>query len=116
MYCEIPHNGFALPDAGHRIFFAEQFLRPGFVNVFTKFKFSGFTVRETSTVVGAADGPSGNDFRETCDILLRIAAVDAQRMQFQDLTRQVLVQSEFLVAAAPVRALAERRIRSDRSR
>src|SRR5688572_3508090 len=60
----------------------------------------------------AADRPPGENFRELLHILLRVAAVDAERVQLEQLAGVVLVEAALLAAAGPgARAL---RARSDR--
>src|SRR5947209_7108026 len=48
---------------------------------------------EFSTLLRFLDGPPREDFRQFGYILLRVAAVNAQRMEFHDLSRIVFVQS-----------------------
>ena len=61
----------------------------------------------------SADGPAGQHLRELLDVLLRVAAVDAERVQLEQLARVVLVQSARGAAAAAARARG--RASSDRS-
>ncbi len=48
----------------------------------------------------AADRPARQHFREFRDVGLRVAAVDAERVQLQDLAREILVQAELAAAVA----------------
>ena len=64
-----------------------------------------------------AERPAGQRLRERRDVLLRIAAVDAERVQLENLAREVLVDAELAIARcrAPAAALRELRARADRS-
>ena len=59
----------------------------------------------------AADGPAGQDLRELLHVLLRVAAVDAERVQLEQLARVVLVQARAAgrCPRPPTRAPRERR-------
>ncbi len=59
----------------------------------------------------------GQRARESRDVLLRVAAVDAERVQLENFARQVLVDAELAIAGrrAPVATLRELRARPDRS-
>ena len=59
------------------------------------------------TVPWRADGPAGENFRETGDVFLRVSAIDANGMQFENLTRKVFVQPA-PAAAATARIGADR--------
>jgi hypothetical protein len=56
--------------------------------------------------LAAADRPSGDDLREGRDIVLGVAAVDAQGVQFENFARQVFIDAElalgFLRAVRPL--------------
>ena len=52
-------------------------------------------------------GPAGDDARQRGDVVLRIAAADAERMQLHDLAREIFVQ-------AAVAVLPGARIRPER--
>ena len=62
-----------------------------------------------SAATETADGPAGEDLRELLHVLLRVAAVDAERVQLEQLARVVLVQPALRPAAA-ARALAPREL------
>ena len=49
--------------------------------------------------VGFVDGPSGKDFGDFGDVALRVAAVDAEGVQFQQLAAVVFVQAACSVCA-----------------
>src|SRR5215510_2952426 len=60
----------------------------------------------------AADRPARKDLGEGCDVRLRIAAVDSQRVQLEDLARQVLVDPDFALRfVVPARELRDLRVR-----
>src|SRR5580765_6090229 len=46
---------------------------------------------EVSTLLGALDAPAGENARDVDHVLLRVAAVDAQGMQLQELPGVVLI-------------------------
>jgi hypothetical protein len=48
---------------------------------------------EAAALVGLVDGPPGKDFGNLGDIALRVAAVHAQRVQFQQLAPIVFIQA-----------------------
>ena len=50
-------------------------------------------VEEATALAGFVDGPAGEAARDLDDILLRVAAVDAQRMEFHQFTRVIFVQA-----------------------
>src|SRR5687767_13661619 len=60
----------------------------------------------------AAHRPPGENFRQLLHILLRVAAVDAERVQLEQLARVVFVQAALLAAAAA--GTRSRRARTDR--
>ena len=62
-------------------------------------------------VAGTADAahrPSGEDLGQLLHVLLRVAAVDAERVQLEQLARVVLVQAAALAVGAAARARAPR--------
>nr|ACN58763.1 conserved hypothetical protein [uncultured bacterium BLR8] len=61
-----------------------------------------------------ADAPAGERTREFGDVLLRVASAHAERVQLEDLARQVLVEAERAVARG--RALREHTVRADGAR
>jgi len=65
---------------------AEQELLPRLVGPLAKQEAPGIVL------VLARDGPAGEDAREGGDVVLRIAAAHPQRVQLEDLARQVLVE------------------------
>src|SRR5882757_2102411 len=80
---------------------------------FAKYKFAGLARIQASLT--AADRPTTEHLGEGCDIRLRVAATDTQRMQLQNLARQILVDVQFTVTnAAALCALCELRVRSHR--
>ena len=56
----------------------------------------------------ATDGPAGQDLRELLHVLLRVAAVDAERVQLEQLARVVLVQPALRARPRPASAARER--------
>ena len=64
-----------------------------------------------AAVLQPADRPAGQDLRQLLHVLLRVAAVDAERVQLEQLARVVLVQP----ARVPSRRAAARRASSGRS-
>src|SRR5258708_6262461 len=65
-------------------------------------------VAESSAFAGALDGPTGEAARHFDNVLLRIAAVYAERVQFQQLAAVVLVQSSFWLSTTPHRRSVRR--------
>src|SRR6185503_4951946 len=63
------------------------------------------------------DRPAGERTRECGDVLLRVTAVYAERVQLENLAREVLVDAEFAIAvrSTPVATLRELRVRSNGS-
>ena len=57
-------------------------------------------VLETAAFVGLVDGPAGKDFGDFGDVALRVAAVHAERVQFQQLAAVVLVEAAVLLRFA----------------
>src|SRR5918994_5144823 len=60
------------------------------------------------------DSPAGQNFGELLNILLRVAAVDAERVQFEQLARIVFVQASRLLSALATTAASE--LRASRAR
>ena len=90
-----------LGHAGLRIGLAQKALRAGLMDLGHEAK---------AAWVGcplASDRPAGQDAGERAHVLLAIPAFDAQRMQFQQLAAQVLVQAALAAQPHP-------RVRSDR--
>src|SRR5262245_7985067 len=56
--------------------------------------------RRTAFAERAADRPTRQHFRELRDVGLRVAAVDAERVQLEDLAREILVETELAAAVA----------------
>src|SRR5208337_1569690 len=52
-------------------------------------------------VIVAGEAPSGNDARKRGDVLLRVAAIDAERVQLQNLPGEILVEPLLLALSAP---------------
>ena len=61
----------------------------------------------------STDGPAGENLRELLHVLLRVAAVDAERVQLEQLARVVFVQPA-LLATCPAAGLRAARARADR--
>ena len=61
----------------------------------------------TELALPAGERPTGDDARQRGDVVLRIAATDAERMQFEDLAREVFVEAR--IAAASRRGAARER-------
>src|SRR5215469_15246246 len=53
---------------------------------------------EVSTIVRLLDRPSGEDFRNFGDVTLRVAAVHAKRVQFEQFAAVIFVESRALFA------------------
>ena len=82
----------------------------------------GVVERELAELAAAgkpvgADRPARECTRESGDVLLRVAAVHAERVQLENFARQVLVDAELAIAGrrASVATLRELRARADRS-
>src|SRR6185369_11051102 len=88
---------------------------------FAEEEFARWTIhaelREAPVAGFAADRPAGDGLGEGGDVRLRVTAVDAERVQLEDLARQVLVDVEFaptLRIAAALQKTRGARIRADR--
>ena len=92
---------------------AEHRLRAGLVQLRAKQELSGRAGLHRAGAIAAAERPAREYFGEAGDVGLRIAGADAERMQLENLARQILVQTEGALAAC--RALRQLRIRSDRA-
>ena len=99
---EIAQYGFALADAVVAIAGAENLMRPRLVDVLAEFEASGISLGEAAAIARAADGPAGEYSRKARDIFLRVAAIDAERMQFENFPGQILIEPERLIAAEAV--------------
>ena len=66
-----------------------------------------------STACETANGPAGQNFRELLNILLRVPAVHAQRVQLEQLARVVFIQPTLLSAAGAAAESASTRARTD---
>jgi hypothetical protein len=98
---EIAQCQITLVVAAFRIGLAQQSLRARLVKLRIEVEISGIGFVEPR------DRPAGQDARERRDIVLRIAAIDAERVQLHHLAREVLVEPDMA-------ALAGLRIRADR--
>src|SRR3954451_22626132 len=92
---DIGKRGLALRKARRLIGLAEQSLRPGLVRIGIEDEGAG----RPELRLSPCKGPTRDDARERGDVLLRIAAADAERMQLHDLARQILVQPALAVLA-----------------
>src|SRR5882672_11263075 len=98
---EVAERRLALLRPGFAIAASEQDLGPRLVDLRHEAEAAGIGVVEPR------DRPAGQDAGKRLDVLLGIAAIDAERVQLEDLASEILVEP--LVAA-----LAERRARPDR--
>src|SRR5919108_5282851 len=92
---EILENGFALPDAVIAKLPAQQLLRTGLMELGAELEFAGHAVvdaqpRESATIVLSTDGPARDRPGKGRDVILRVTAVHAERMQLEDFAGQVL--------------------------
>src|SRR6185369_6057102 len=69
----------------------QQGLRAGLVHLGAEDELARLAATEASPF--AADRPAGDDLGERRDILLRVATIDAERVQLQNLARQILVEA-----------------------
>ena len=91
---EIGKHGAALFDAGVGIALVEHDLLARFMQAFDE--------NELAAMVRLAEtdpGPTGQDIGETRDVRLRITGADTERMQFENLTRQIFIQALVAVDA-----------------
>ena len=110
MATEIRQDCKALRLAGLGVTPAQQGFRSGLMQVLAETDDPPFRLRGAPPT---ADGPSRQNFGEVCDVGLRIAAIDTERVQLQDLTRQVLVDADLaLRIATPLGQARNLRIRS----
>ena len=72
---------------------------------------SGHPALDTAAV--PADRPAGDDLGERGDVGLRVAAADAERVQLEDLAREVLVDADLALGLAARRAPRRLRMRTD---
>ena len=92
---EIRQHRPALLEAGIAIGFSEHGLGAGLVHAAVEEKLAAML----GIAVGRQDGPAGDDLREIRHIVLGIDRAHAERMQFQNFAREVLVQSSVAVDA-----------------
>ena len=92
---DIGQRRFALRDAVVLIDLAEQPLRPRLMRIGIEHEAAGRA--ELSLPPGK--GPAGDDARQRGDVVLRIAAADAERMQLHDFAREIFVQAALAVFA-----------------
>ena len=102
---EIGEHAAALLDAGVVVALADHGLRAGLVHA----RIEDEHAAALGVLPRRNDSPAGDDLGETGDVVLRVDAAHAERMQLENLARQILVE-----AAAAV--LAGARIRADRAR
>jgi hypothetical protein len=120
MTSQIREHGLTLPLTLLVVGFAEKGFGARFVKVFAEVKTAGNPAGEPP--LAAADRPSRDDLGKGGDIILRVAAVDAQRMQFENFASQVLIDAELalgfvgraLPGLAPRRELRQLGILADR--
>ena len=86
---QIGQRGFALLDAAGFVELAEQAMVAGLVTVGEEGELAGLG----DTSFAAGEGPAGEDAGERRHVGLRVAAGDAQRVQLEDLARQVFVEA-----------------------
>ena len=86
---DVAQHRLALRHAFLRIALAEQMSRSGLMPFGIEHKARAGLIEVEHR---RADGPAGEHARELGDVRLRVAAVHAQRMQLQDLAREILVQ------------------------
>ena len=115
MSSKVTQNGFALVNAGLAVLFAEDVLRARLMDNFAELELARCAIGETTSLVRASNRPTGNDLGESSDILLRVAAINAQRVQLENFAGEILVEPELLIRATAIRAFAELRVRSNRA-
>ncbi len=101
---QILENGLTLLHAVFGVALAQQALRARLVEHLAEEELARLAAveaetRETPALVLAADRPAGNGLGEGGDVGLGVAAVDAERVQFEDFARQVFVDVELAAAA-----------------
>jgi hypothetical protein len=117
---EIPQDALALLQSIVGITLPEQLLRAGLMEHLAEQEFTGRAVieaeaREAAVHVLAADRPAGDRLRERRDIGLRVSAIHAERVQFEDFTREVLVDIQLAITTTTARReLRCARVRTDR--
>ncbi len=113
---EIVEGGFALSEAGLRVGSVEQCLGAGLVRVGVEreqLPAAAFSLAVADEIAQALAFicPASDDGRERLHIGLRVAAIDAKRMQFEDFAGEVLVDAARSPAAGQT-ARAARVLRS----
>ncbi len=98
---QIAQRCLAFAGTGFGIASPEQHLGPRLVDLRHEAEAAGVRIPQPR------DRPAGQDAGKRLDVLLRIAAIDAERVQLEDLTAEILVES---LAGAP----ADQRVGPDR--
>src|SRR3954451_18675643 len=92
---EIGQQRPALLDAASGVGFSEHLLRTGLVHTLDESEF-----RAMLGIAGRRnDSPARQYMRELYDVVLRVAAVDAERVQLEYLAREILVEPAAAVDA-----------------
>ena len=105
VFREVGERASALLDAARRVDLAEQVCVARLVPRWERTRTSPGSPRRPRD----RKGPAGDDARQRGHVGLRVAAVHAQRMQLEDLARQVLVEAAIAVSPG-------RRVRAERQR
>src|SRR3984957_12507219 len=84
---------FTLRDAVVLVSLAKQELRARLVRIGVEHEAAG----RAELSLPSGEGPAGDDARQRRHIVLGVAAADAERMQFHDLAREILVQPALAV-------------------
>src|SRR5688572_17019530 len=94
MLREIRKHCARLRDTGLTVASTEDHLRARLMRSFVERKLAELAA--AGKAIGA-DRPAGERAGERRDVLLRVAAVDAERMQLENFPRQILVDPELAI-------------------
>jgi hypothetical protein len=87
---EVIEHGAWLSDAFLLVALAEDRLGARLVRLLVKLELSGLAAQRAR----AADRPARQRLREGRDVLLRLAAVHSERVQLENLAREILIDAE----------------------
>ena len=105
---QVTQHGDPLGLAVLAIALPEHGLGAGLVHLGAKKEFPGRAARRMPEPAAPIDQPVMT-LREARDVRLRVAALHAQRVQLQDLAREILIDAEAMLARVPLRARAASR-------
>ena len=94
MQCQIVQYRLALSHTGLGVLLAKNILPARFMNYLPKFKGTRFAFGEKTVLAGATDRPACNNFGERCYVLLRVAAVHSEGMQFENFACEIFIQAD----------------------